>query len=551
MKKIVLLVVLLAVIAAGYFGLPAYREWKHRRFIAQAREYLAKSDLRNAALSARQALVIDPSDIEACRIMARVTESIHMPAAVEWWQKIVNLDNSVSNRIELARCTLMFGNYTRAGQILQNIDPTNQDNALFQQLIAMVDVGEDNIGAADWHFARAAKLAPGNKSIQFDEAVLHLQARNPEYVSQARLALEDLTTDPQFRKDALRHLALAAVRNRNFTAAEEFSRQLESGTNATFEDGILQLSVSRAAHSPDFDSQLASLKTQAAAKPEQIYTLAAWLGAHDLAADASQWLGRLPDTMQTNTTVCMARADTLMALGDWPGLVNFLQDQNWGDYEFVRLAELARANREQRLDIVSEANWQDAVQAANGSLAPLVTLSRLAAAWHWSNQREDILWDIVQHYPGERWALQSLNQMYMADADTRGLQKVFSTLVDFDSNDLVAKNNLASLDLLLNLDTGDAAQMAREAYLKHPKISAFAATYAYSQYVQGDTAAGLKTLETLTPQQLAQPGVAVYYGVLLAAAGETNKAAKYLDIADTGNLLPEEKDLVKAARAAK
>ena len=124
-------------------------------------------------------------------------------------------------------------------------------------------------------------------------------------------------------------------------------------------------------------------------------------------------------------------------------------------------------------------------------------------------------------------------------------KEVFSTLVDFDPGDLTAKNNLASLDLLLNLDTSDAAQMAHEVYLKHPNVSAFAATYAYSQYVQGDAVAGIKTMETLTPKQLQQPGVAVYYGVILAAAGETNKAAKYLDIANTGNLLPEEKDLAK------
>jgi Flp pilus assembly protein TadD len=551
MKKIVILIGLLAVVAAGYFSLPAYHNWKQRRFLAQAREYYAKSDLRNAALSARQALTLNPADAEACRIMARITESIHMPVAVDWWQKVVNLDNTVSNRIELARSTLMFGNYQRAGQILQTIAPTNQNTAIFQQLAAMVDVGEDNLAAADWHFAQAVKLDPRNKSMQFDEAVLHLQAKNPEYVNQAKQALQDLTTDPQFRKDALRHLALAAVKNGDFTAAEEFSSKLESDTNATFEDGILQLSILHEAGSHDFDSQLGGMKAEAASKPEHIYTLAAWLGSHGLAADANTWLAQLPDTVQTNMAVCMARADTFMALGDWPGLTAFLQDQNWGDYEFARFAQLARANHEQKLEIVSEANWQDAIQATDHRLKPLVALSRLAGAWHWNNQREDLLWDIVQRYPGERWALQALNQIYMDEGDTRGLQKVFSTLVDFDANDIAARNNLASLDLLLNLDTSDAAQMAHDVYLKHPNISAFAATYAYAQYVQGDIAAGLKTLETLTPQQLEQPGVAVYYGVLLAASGETNKAGKYLDIADTGNLLPEEKELVKIAREAK
>ena len=41
----------------------------------------------------------------------------------------------------------------------------------------------------------------------------------------------------------------------------------------------------------------------------------------------------------------------------------------------------------------------------------------------------------------------------------------------------------------------------------------------------------------------------LYYGVLLAAAGETNQAAKYLEIAQRSRLLPEEKVLaVEAGR---
>jgi thioredoxin-like negative regulator of GroEL len=326
---------------------------------------------------------------------------------------------------------------------------------------------------------------------------------------------------------------------------------LESDTNATFEDGILQLSILRDAGSADFSAQLNSLKAEAAFKPEHVYTLAAWLGSHNLADDANTWLASLPDDAQTNTAVRMARADNLLTLSNWTGVVNFLQEQNWGELDFIRLAELSRASHEQRLDIVSDADWQNAVQAAGNRLKPLVTLSRLAATWHWNNRREDILWQIIQLYPGEHWVLQALDQMYTSQGNTRGLQKVYTTLVDFDANDVAAKNNLAYLDLLLNVQVPDATQMARETYLAYPKIAAFAATYAYAQHLQGDTAAGLKTLETLTPQELEQPSVAVYYGVLLTASGETNKAKKYLDIAETGNLLPEERQLITTAREVK
>jgi hypothetical protein len=41
--------------------------------------------------------------------------------------------------------------------------------------------------------------------------------------------------------------------------------------------------------------------------------------------------------------------------------------------------------------------------------------------------------------------------------------------------------------------------------------------------------------------------VALYYGVLLSAAGDTNKAGKYLGIAQKASLLPEEKALVTEA----
>jgi hypothetical protein len=43
---------------------------------------------------------------------------------------------------------------------------------------------------------------------------------------------------------------------------------------------------------------------------------------------------------------------------------------------------------------------------------------------------------------------------------------------------------------------------------------------------------------------LAQPSVALYYGVLLNAVGRSNEAAAFLKIAQTNSLLPEERQLL-------
>jgi hypothetical protein len=54
-------------------------------------------------------------------------------------------------------------------------------------------------------------------------------------------------------------------------------------------------------------------------------------------------------------------------------------------------------------------------------------------------------------------------------------------------------------------------------------------------------------MEKLKTEALETPPVALYYGVLLAASGNTNKAGKYLGLAQQSAFLPEEKALAAEA----
>jgi predicted Zn-dependent protease len=244
----------------------------------------------------------------------------------------------------------------------------------------------------------------------------------------------------------------------------------------------------------------------------------------------------------------MALADAYADRGDWVKLETLLQNQKWGDVDFIRLAHLTRAAREQKQDIAAQGYWQSAVRAAGGQIKPLTLLSRLAASWKMESEREDLLWTIVRRFPAERWALQALTEQYLAEGNTRGVQKVYATIVEANPDDLIAKNNLAAVDLLLNSQLAAAREFAFAAYTKYPKNSVFASTYAFSLYRQNRIAEALKVFESLPPNRLETPSIACYYGVVLAAAGESNKAKKYLNLASGANLLPEEKDLLKSAR---
>jgi tetratricopeptide (TPR) repeat protein len=186
---------------------------------------------------------------------------------------------------------------------------------------------------------------------------------------------------------------------------------------------------------------------------------------------------------------------------------------------------------------------------AGDRLGPLTALMTLATTWGQDQARDDLLWQIAQHFPRERWALRELEHLYLAAGNTRGLNKVYSTMTSYAPGNFIAQNNLAATSLLLKLNLPRSHALAKEVFTQHPKEAIVTSTYAFSLHLQGRTKEGLGVLEKLPPEALENPPVALYYGLLLSASGETNKAAKYLGIARKADLLPEEKALV--AEAAK
>jgi predicted Zn-dependent protease len=102
--------------------------------------------------------------------------------------------------------------------------------------------------------------------------------------------------------------------------------------------------------------------------------------------------------------------------------------------------------------------------------------------------------------------------------------------------------------LLLNLNALRAQKTAKEIYEKDPKNPAYVSTYAFALHTQGDTKKALGVLETLSAEQLHQPDVATYYGIMLAATGDQARAAEFLDLGEKASLLPQEKTLIEKAR---
>jgi predicted Zn-dependent protease len=175
-------------------------------------------------------------------------------------------------------------------------------------------------------------------------------------------------------------------------------------------------------------------------------------------------------------------------------------------------------------------------------------LARTATAWGWNAEKVELLWLLAKNDETKLAALQTLYQHYSDAGDTVGLYRTLLRLVEVMPNDLALQNNSAQISLLLGTDLERACRIAGEVRSKEPSNSAFVSTYAFSLYIKGDTNAALNTMNQLSSEQLRDPAIALYYGVILSAAGQTEKADEYLRLGSGANLLPEEKALARKAR---
>jgi hypothetical protein len=120
--------------------------------------------------------------------------------------------------------------------------------------------------------------------------------------------------------------------------------------------------------------------------------------------------------------------------------------------------------------------------------------------------------------------------------------------MDRESTNAMVMNNYANVALLLQTNTARAHELAKRVYDLQTNNSVFLSTYAWSLHLQGKSAEALQVMERIPAGQLGDPSVAGYYGALLAANGQKEKARGYLDRAAAAALLPEEKAIAEEAR---
>ena len=546
MKKILVLAALLVVVALGiWLGLPAYRASKEKKFAAQAMEALVKGENRQALLNAQQVMVLNSNNVTACRVLAELSDLARSPNALVWRRRVAEIEPTRSNKLMFASAALRYEQppFPLAVQTLAELGDGSNDVA-FQLVSAQLALKQNRIADGEKHLQQAIRLEPANESHRINLGVIRLESRDAAVSAVARAELEQRTGNAQ----ALRALLVHHTSRRRFAEAEQYSAALLKLTNSVWSDKLEHLTVLRGAQSPQFDSFLATLQRSAATNVFAAAELVTRLTELGAATNAIDWVKSLPVATQKEPPLPVVVARAYFSLARWRDLEEQLNAGVWPERDFVRKALLTYAVRKQGGTDAAAAHWRDAVKLAGERPELLGALAQMANGWGWTNETESTLWRAAKDFPKERWPLESLQNGFLRQRHTRGVLEVNALMLERQPTNIVAQNNWASLALLLNTNVVRAHELARQVYERGTNNFAFVSTYAWSLHVQGKSAEALKLMDTLQPAELNDPSVAGYYGAILVAAGQKEKARTYLDRTTGAQLLPEEMQMVADAR---
>lgn len=490
--------------------------------------------------------------VGAMRVMAEIGERTNDRAALEWRRKALQLaPNSKEDLIALASSALQFNEIREAEKTLAALPADQVETASFQAVTARMAEAKNDITAAERHWTRAAELDPQNKSYSLRLGLVKLKSENASTREAGQALLENLRADQAQRAAATRALITNAIARRGgVQRIRQLALELQNYPEAIFPDRVLYLEILRQLRDPEYTGYLTRMENEAAAKPADLATLLAWMNSSQMSLVALDFAKSLPEDILKAWPVPRLLAEAQANINDWPALEKATRDANWGQFDFLRRAFLARAFRAQDKSVAAEREWAGATKSAAAQHEPLALLTRVVTEWGWKNEGIDLLWQLAKYPEAQSDAFRTLYQLYAKAEDTQGLYRVLLRMTEVEPEDLKVQNNLAQISLLLHADVTRARQMAADFFRKEPSNPAYASTYAFSLYEKGDLQGALRVMSALPEDQLKDPPIAAYYGVILAAAGDRNKAREYLEIGKTASLLSEEKALVERAEAS-
>lgn len=523
--------------------------WQARRLAAQAEVLMAGKEWQGAYPLLRDAVKLSFNDPLVNRRMAEFQSRAGSPEAVAWWSRVCELEPDVpENLIRLVHACIREREEELARRALEKIPAAARQSPVYFEAATAAAVARGDIAAAEQFLGRWLQLEPQSEAARLNLAIAHLRSREADVLESSRATLRELSKSPLVGRAAARALVMEALQRGDYENATSLATPLAESADGQFEDRILELDVLDRAADPNSGARVKAAQEAAGEDPARILLLARWLFMKKRFSEAFGWLRSLPDALRQRPPVAITMADATMSIRDWNGLANTLRSQEWGGSEYLRLAFLARAAREQERNEAASSWWRRSLESAADPFSRAALL-RLVNSWGWNREAEETLWAMRVANPSDPAPLEALEKIFANAGNTRGLLRTAHDRLTLDPASARARNDVAALSLLLGENQVEAHITADELGAKHPDDPIIQSTLAHSLLLRGRPAEALAAFRRLPESARRRPSVAAYYGIVLCAAGERELAESYFGIAErAAKLLPEERALLAAAR---
>lgn len=531
------------------FGPDSYRKWKHERYVKRAEQAIEEDNLRLASLNLRKAQLSQPDNPGSAKLMAELASKHHSADAINWWERVCSLEPSTSNYLSWAETAIEHGDTASAVRAIEAMDGATPHDLRYHLAAAKVASATKDVPIAIHHLELALEQEPDDLDIEFQLQSTRMLSTNPAERSLAHQRMTEFAELPEFERRALRRLAADGLLTGATNDAVLWSGRLASLPEPSIEDELLCLQALHVANDPQRTSQLEQVEALADGQADAAVKVGRWFIASQQPGKALEWMRRQPPIVQTNLPGALIVVDGLTATEAWEETVSTLEHQNWEGMDAMRLAIVARGHRMQDLDFAFQREWSKALRSASSSKQQLVQLAQLAVTWKWSEETEQILWEIVSRYPEEKWAFKNLTTLLYVTGKTRSLKTLLARLAEVEPDNNKVKNNLAMTGLLLDPDDIASHQVAEACYRSDSNNIHFASTYAYSLSLQKRNEEALEVMETFGSGESVNAEVRIYLGLIKLGAGMNQEGRELLEGWERMRLLPEERALVNAALA--
>ncbi len=513
--------IVLAVIAGFALGLLVFtigpklaNSWRESRWLRQAEANLKQGNFNGANDAAQQALQINHDSLPAYQILAEATEKQNRAETVVWRAEIARLrPREIDSQLNLASAALRFGQLDAARKALESVPKENE-------------------------------------TYQYNLAAVRIKSPDPQKNAWARATLEHLIKSAPFRAGSLRALLNDAIQHSNLEAADRFAQELQLSPQVTFSDDLLCLDFYKKLDQKKLATLLEKVKPLATRQLDDLAALMAWMNGNGMSAELLRWMEKLPPEKTANPPPAIEVAAAFTAQKNWSRLRRWTKGGNWGDSEYLRLAYQAYAKQQSRqegTDAESASLWHDAERACEEYPEREIRLARLASKWNLPNQAEQ-LWLRVAHNPlSRREALDALFEIYRASNDLPNLYLTAMRLHETSPEEPLIAAEYARLSVILDRNISEGQRVAKEAFDQAPTEPPCVVAQALSLNSQGRTPDGIAVLQKLAPEKLHDARVALYLAVLLLDDGKADAAHEFIDVANSGFVFPEEKELLQKA----